>query len=406
MSPAYALSDEQRMVVNMVHQFAEREMRPAAPHHDETETMAWEVMKKFFDLGYKDMIIGGNPRDRKSRDPDAPRAPADPGSIQSGITAAAVVEELCWGCAGMAVAMMVTGVASSTVGALGNPEQRQLWYDWLKGDDADGRPKVGAYCLTEPGAGSDIAGLSTSATRDGDHYVINGTKQWISNGISASAVTVWTTIDKSLGRAGFRCFMVPKGHPGFRPGKKESKLGLRASETAAVIFEDCRVPADWLLQKAEQEGIGGAKRALAGSRPLVGAMALGIARAAFEYALEWTKERVAFGGPVASKQAVAFQFAEMATKIDAARLLCHRAAALADRGEPSGKEGSMAKWYAAEVAMETTELCLQLMGGYGYSKEYPVEKWHRDARIFNIFEGTGMIQRRIIAKELIGVVND
>ena len=135
-------------------------------------------------------------------------------------------------------------------------------------------------------------------------------------------------------------------------------------------------------------------------------MAVGIARAAFEYALDWTKEREAFGGPVASKQAVAFQFAEMATKIDAARLLCWRAAALADRGEPSGKEGSMAKWYSAEVAMETTELCLQLMGGYGYSREYPVEKWHRDARIFNIFEGTGMIQRRIIAKELIGVVND
>lgn len=406
MSGAFSLSDEQRMVVDMVHQFAEREMRPAAPHHDETETMAWDVMKKFFDLGYKDMIIGGDPSKRTPRDPDAPREPVASGSINSAVTSAAVVEEMCWGCAGMAVATMVTGVASASVQAMGNQEQKQLWYDWLKGDDAEGRPKIGAYCLTEPGAGSDIAGLSTTAVKDGDFYVLNGTKQWISNGLSASGYTVWATIDKSLGRAGFRCFIVPKGHAGLVPGKKESKLGLRASETASVIFEDCRVPATWLLQRAEKDQIGGAKRALAGSRPLVGAMALGIARAAFEYALDWTKERIAFGGPVASKQAVAFQFAEMATKIDAARLLCWRAADMADRGEPNAKEGSMAKWYSAEVAMEVTEHCLQLMGGYGYSKEYPVEKWHRDARIFNIFEGTGMIQRRIIARELIGAVND
>ncbi len=262
--------------------------------------------------------------------------------------------------------------------------------------------KIGAYCLTEPGSGSDAAGMRTTALRDGDSYVLNGSKVFITNGDVGDIYIVFALTDPKAEKRhrGISAFIVEKGTPGFRMGKKESKLGIRSSTTYEVIFEDCRVPAENLLGR-EGEGFKIAMMTLDGGRNGIAAQAVGIAQGAFEAALAYAKERKQFGKPIAEQQAIQFMLADMATKIEAARLLTYQAAWLEDNGLPYGKASAMAKLFAGDVAMEVTIDAVQIFGGYGYTKEYPVERFMRDAKITQIYEGTNEIQRLVIANHLL-----
>jgi len=262
------------------------------------------------------------------------------------------------------------------------------------------KPQLAAFGLTEPEAGSDVSNVQTKAVRDGDHYVLNGNKCFITNGDSAALYTIFATIDKSLGHKGLCAFIVPGDTPGIRGGKKEQKMGDRCSEVSEVIIEDVRVPAANLLGK-EGDGFKIAMETLDVTRPGIGAAAVGVARRAFEEARKYSLQRIQFGKPIAANQAIQFMFAEMATKIDAARLLVWRSAQYLANGQRASKEGSMAKFYAADVAMEATVDALQIMGGSGYMRDYPVEKLMRDAKILQIYEGTNQVQRMVIAREIL-----
>jgi alkylation response protein AidB-like acyl-CoA dehydrogenase len=298
------------------------------------------------------------------------------------------------------------------------------WTPELFGTPAE--PKVGAFAVTEPGAGSDVSSLRTRAVRDGDDWVLNGQKVFITNGGIASLHVVVATVDPSLGHRGQASFVIPPGTPGLRQGKKEKKLGIRASHTAEVLLEDCRIPADCLLGGEERlqaklerasdardakaaadtgprtsrtRGSSGALATFEATRPVVGAQAVGIARAAFEFARDYARERVQFGKPVAAQQAIAFKLADMATEIDAARLLVWRASWMARNGMGfAHAEGSMSKLKAGEVATRVTDEAIQILGGYGFIRDFPVEKWHRDAKIYSLFEGTSEIQRLVISR--------
>ena len=263
-------------------------------------------------------------------------------------------------------------------------------------------PGLGALCLTEPDAGSDVANISTTATKTGKEWVLNGVKRFITNGGIADIHVVFATIDRSLGYFGIRAFVVEHDTPGLKMGKVEDKMGVRASHTAEVILDNCRVPADNLLGLDEGSAFYGAMKTLESSRPLVASGAIGIARAAYEYALDYSRKRKAFGTPIAKKQAIAFMLADMKTKIDAARLLTWRSAWMLDQGMPMNKEASIAKLYAADMAMEVTTDAVQIMGGAGYMKDEPVEKWMRDAKVMQIWEGTSQIQRLVISRDEIG----
>ena len=308
--------------------------------------------------------------------------------------------------------------------ASGTPDQVTRWTPELFGTAED--PKVGAFAVTEPGAGSDVSSLRTRAVRDGDDWVLNGQKVFITNGGIAGVHVVVATVDPSLGHRGQASFVVPPGTPGLRQGKKERKLGIRASHTAEVLLEDCRVPGDCLLggearlqarlerargaqatgtagsaaqASPRSRGNSGALATFEATRPIVGAQAVGIARAAFEFARDYARERVQFGKPIAAQQAIAFKLADMATEIDAARLLVWRAAWMARNGMGfSHAEGSMSKLKAGEVATRVTDEAIQVLGGYGFIRDFPVEKWHRDAKIYSLFEGTSEIQRLVISR--------
>jgi alkylation response protein AidB-like acyl-CoA dehydrogenase len=277
-------------------------------------------------------------------------------------------------------------------------------------------PKVGAFAVTEPQAGSDVRSLRTKAVREGDEWVINGTKVFITNGQYASVYVVVATVDPDLGHRGQASFVISKDDPGIRPGKKEKKLGIRASDTSEVILEDCRIPVDRVLggidkleakldkaRKGESSGRSSAAlRTFEVTRPAVAAQAVGIARAALEFATEYSKERKAFGVPISQHQSIQNHLADMATEVECARLLVHRAAWIAASGQPFHKaEGSMSKLKAGETAVSVTEKAVQILGGYGYIKDFPVEKWYRDSKIYTLFEGTSEIQRMVIARALL-----
>jgi alkylation response protein AidB-like acyl-CoA dehydrogenase len=314
------------------------------------------------------------------------------------------VEELAWGCAGIALAIGGSSLAAAPVARIGNEEQKQLFKKALKGEDESGRVKVAAMALSEPQTGSDISSLATTARKDGNHWVLRGHKQWITNGHSASIYVVWAQTDPELGRAGVRGFLIERGTPGLIPGRKETKLGIRASETAQVHFEDCRVHQDMMLGGAgPSEGLGDTKKMLDATRPVVGAQAVGIARAAFEYLLERVRGGTLHGTPLGGHQHVAFALAEMEMEIQAARLLCHRAAWMADHRMDNVSFASMAKAHGARTAQSVTTRAMALLGEEALEPGHPVEKWYRDAKIYDIFEGTGQIQRRIIAKGLTGL---
>ena len=394
------LSDEQKQFQQWVHGFAEDVMRPAASEWDEREETPWPVLEEAAKIGIY-----------------APGFFAHASSDPSGLTMSIAIEEMFWGDAGIGMAIMGTGLAIAAIAGNGTPEQTVEWVPQCYGEPSD--LKMGAFCVSEPDAGSDVAALKTRAIYDeaADEWVLNGQKTWISNGGIASVHVVVASVDPDLGARGHASFVVPPNTPGLKQGTKFKKHGIRASHTAEVFLDDVRIPAKCLLGGKEKldarlakaregasTGVQAAMRTFEATRPAVGAMAIGVARAAYEYALEYAKERHQFGKPIIENQAISLTLADMKMEIDAARLLVWRAAWMArNRKEFLNAEGSMSKLKASEVSVWVTERAIQILGGMGYVRETPVERWARDAKIFTIFEGTSEIQRLVVARAISGM---
>jgi acyl-CoA dehydrogenase len=377
----FDISDDQRQFQELAHAFAENEIRPAAPHYDEVEEFPWDLIKKAHDLG---LMTYGLPEEYG-------------GTGANAVTQCLVTEELAWGCAGVTTALGGTGLCATPIAISGTEAQKRKYL----GRFCDTRQlTIGAYAITEPGAGSDVASMKTSARKVSGGYVLNGTKHFITNGGIADIYVVFATIDPAQRADGICAFIVEK-EMGVKAGKRERKMGIRASTTAEIHFEDVFVPEENLLGD-EGEGFLVAMRTFEHTRPDVAAMAVGVARAAFEYAMDYAQQREQFGKPIARLQAIGFMLADMATEIDAARLLTWRSAWLLDRGLPVNKEASMAKRFAADTAMKVTTDAVQVLGGVGYMRDLPVEKWMRDAKIMQIYEGTSQIQRVVISRMLTG----
>ncbi len=389
----FALNDEQLSYQAECRKFAREVIRPAAPKHDREESTPWEVIAEARRHGF-----GGLE--------GIQRAAADEGGQMQVILA----EEFHWGCAGIALAINGSGLAAAGIAASGTPEQMARWVPECFGSADD--VKLGAYAVTEPQAGSDVKSLKTTAVRDGDEWVLNGTKVFITNGGIADVHVIVATVDPALGTRGQASFVVEKGTPGLAQGKKESKLGIRASHTAEVVLEDCRVPAENLLggeeklqTKLERARSGQQSRsadALATfeiTRPIVGASALGIAQAAYEWTLEYLYGREEGGVPLLKAQRVQQTLADVATEIEAARLLVQRAAWMGRNGRPmTGGQGSMSKLKAGDVTMWATTTLMDLVGPAAWDTDHPLEKWFRDAKIYQLFEGTAEIQRMVISR--------
>jgi alkylation response protein AidB-like acyl-CoA dehydrogenase len=377
----FKLSEEQEQIRQLAHRFAQEEMRPVAAEYDEREETPWPVLEKAARVGltsfqYPEEYGGGG--------------------VNSVLTACLVSEELCWGCLGIGTAIIGCGLAAVPITLFGTPEQKERYLPWFCDEE---QLKMGSLALTEPEAGSDVAAMRTTARRDGDHYVLNGQKRFITLGGIAHLYSLFATVDPHQGYEGITAFIIEAGTPGLSAGRKEHKMGMRASHTGDVILENVRVPARNRIGE-EGQGFYIAMKCFEHTRPTVAACAVGVARAAYEYALEYAQQRVQFGKPIIAKQAVRFMLADMATQIEAARLLTWRAAWLADQGLPCNVPASMAKSYAADMAMQTTINAVQILGGYGYMREYPVEKWMRDAKILQIVEGTSQIQKVVISQML------
>ena len=380
----FELSLEQDDLRGAVHEFARDVIRPAAPEWDEKEETPWPIMEQAHALGFDTYAYpeeyGG-------------------GGVADMVTQMVVTEELTWGCAGIAIAISASSLCATAIQQCGTPEQKAKYMPMFCDPS---RVVLGAMGLTEPEAGSDVSAMRTTAKRVEGGFLLNGTKRFITNGGIADIHVIFATTDLAAGWGAIQAFVVDKGNPGLIAGKKERKMGVRASHTGEVILEDCFVPADALLGGERGRGGIGVLNTLESTRPGVGAGALGIARAAFEYASEYALQRKTFGKVIAGHQAIAFKLADMATEIDAARLLVWRAAWNASQGKPFAREASMAKLKAGDVAMRVTDEAIQILGGYGYIRDFPVEKWHRDAKIYQIWEGTAEIQRLVIARELTG----
>lgn len=385
---SFELTDEEKMVQQVAHEFAKKEIRPVAAYYDEHEEVPYDIIKKAAAIGF------GVTREAGVLDGGG-----------SSLLPCILAEELSWGCAGIALAINSSGLAGAAIAATGSPEQREYWLGQIASDGESVR--LGAMCLTEPDAGSDVANIQTTATRDGDDYVLNGEKQFITNGNIADVHVVFATEDKAKGWGGIGAYVIPKGTPGLEEGTTWKKMGIRASHTANVVLNECRIPAENKLGAPSKAGGSagpgalGALMTLERTRPVVGAYALGIGRAAYEYALDYAKERVQFGRSIMKNQGVSFMLADMAMAVDSARLMVHRAAWMAGANKPYLQaEGSMAKCFASDMAMKVTVDALQVLGGQGYMRDHPVEKWVRDAKIFQIFEGTNQIQRLVIGRAL------
>jgi butyryl-CoA dehydrogenase len=385
----FGLNEEERMVQQLAHEFALKEIRPRAQYYDEHEEVPRDIMLKANNLGLSAGMFGGG---------------------DSVLTSAVITEELAWGDGGVAISISSSGLALAAIVAMGTEEQRKYWVPKCVSTETELR--LGAFGLTEPEAGSDVVAMSTTAVRDGDDYILNGTKRFITNGGIADVTVVFATEDKSKRWGGLCAFAIEKDTPGLSQGTVWKKMGIRASHTADVILEDCRVPARNRLgpEPGAPAGAGGggggaigALGALDRTRPMIGCFALGVGRAAYEYALDYAKERVQFGHPIMTKQGIAFKLADMAIELDAARLLIWRANWMSHSGIPFLRgEGSMAKCFPSDAAMRATVEAVQVLGGYGYVSEFPVEKWMRDAKIFQIFEGTNEIQKVVIARAISG----
>src|SRR5215467_6172716 len=394
------LNQDQKDIREWVHGFAEGVVRPAAAEWDEREETPWPVIEEAAKIGlYSFEALGQFWAD------------------ETGLTLPIANEELFWGDAGIGMAIMGTTLAVAAIFGQGTPEQMGEWIPQCFGTPDD--VKLAAFCASEPDAGSDVSGYRTTAKYDEgkDEWVINGQKAWATNGGIADVHVVIATVDRELGSRGHAAFVIPPGTKGCEQGVKVKKHGIRASHTADVHLDDCRIPGSCLLGGKEKlderlakvrEGKASksqdAMKTFELSRPTVGAQAVGIARAAYEYALDYAKEREAFGRKIIENQAIAFALADMKMETDAARLLVQRAAWMGKAGKDfEAAEGSMSKLKAGEVAVWSTERAIQIMGGNGYTREYPVERMHRDAKIYTIFEGTSEIQRLVISRAISGV---
>ena len=373
-------TDDQKAMRDLAHTFAEQEIRPVAAELDEREEFPWELVKKAGELGLTSYAfperLGGL-------------------GVTDELTNCLISEELAWGCAGVATVLGGTHLASIPIllGATDEQQERLL-------KPVVERNGLAALALTEAGAGSDVAAMTTSARREGDAYILNGAKRFISNGGIAELYVVFAVTDRAAGHRGISAFIMSGDTPGLSGGRKEKKLGIRCSHTGEVLLDDVRVP---VANRIGEEG-GGFKlamRTLDRSRPMVAAFAVGIARAAYEYALDYTKGRIQFGKPISDNQGIQFMLADMATEIQAARLMTWWAAVATESGRPYLYESSMAKNFASDVAMKVTTDAVQLFGGYGYIREYPVEKLFRDAKITQIYEGTNQIQKIVVANALL-----
>ena len=395
------LDDDQLQLRGWVHDFAENVVRPVASEWDEREETPWPVIEQAAEIGLYSLDFLAN-------------AFGDP----TGLLIPVVMEEMAWGDAGIALAIFGTTLGVSGIMRNGTPEQAAEWLPQCFRDE-HGKVAVAAFAVSEPDAGSDVSSLRTRAVHDPatDEWVLNGTKTWITNGGIAGVHVIVASVAPELGSRGQASFVVPPGTPGLSQGQKFRKLGIRASHTAEVVLDDCRVPGRCLLggrdrleerlaRAREGRSSGRSQAAMAtfeASRPAVGAQALGIARAAYEHALEYAKSRRQFGRAIIENQAIAFKLADMRTQIDASRLLVWRAAWMSRNGKAfSAGEGSMSKLFAGETAVRVTDEAIQILGGYGYVRDEPVERWHRDSKIYTIFEGTSEIQRLIIARAISG----
>jgi len=376
----YLFTEEQVMIRDLACQIAEEKIRPVAAKYDEGKEFPWPIVKVLAESDLFGIYI-----------------PEEYGGTGGGVTELAIAtEELSKACGGIALAFAATALGTYPILLYGSDEQKKKYIPEI----AKGK-KLAAFAITEAEAGSDAGSTRTTAKKDGDHYIINGTKQWITNGGDAEIYTVIAMTDKSKGARGASAFIVEKGTPGFEFGKKEDKMGIRGSSTRELVFTDCRVPKENLLSR---EGMGFivAMKTFDNSRPGVAAQAVGIAQGAFDLALKYAHQRHQFGQPISSFQGIQFMLADMATQIEAARALVISSARMIDSGvKDVAKVSAMAKMYASDVAMKVTVDCVQIYGGYGYMRDYPVEKYMRDAKITQIYEGTNQIQRSIIASSLI-----
>lgn len=374
---SFQLSAEQAQMQQVARQFATAEIRPVAAHYDESEETPWPVLKKAAQMGLTTY-----------RYPEAYGG----GGIESLLTACLITEELSWGCSGIANVILGCDTVALPILLTGTEAQKERFIPPLCDPKA---AKLCAFALTEAEAGSDVTALRTTATRVGDGYVLKGQKRYITFGGLAEFYLVFAKVES----AGITAFLVERDTPGLAAGKNERKMGMRASATCDVILEDVHVP---LANRLGEEGQGFyiAMKTFEYNRPLIASLALGVARAAYEYALAYAKQRVQFGKPIITNQAISFLLADMAMEIEAARLLIWQAAWLIDQGRSANAAASMAKAYAADLAMQVTTNAVQILGGNGLMRDYPVEKWMRDAKILQIVEGTSQIQRMIIAQLL------
>jgi len=375
----YALTEEQVMIKELCAQIGEDKIKPVREHFDETGEFPTEIAKAMAEADLFGIYVGEE-------------FGGMGGSVMDNVI---MVEELSKYCSGIALCLFATGLGTYPIIISGTDEQKKKYLPRIAAGT------LAAFGLTEANAGSDASGIQTTAVLDGDEYVLNGTKQWITNGGEADIYTIIAMTNKTKGPRGASAFIVEKGTPGFDFGKKENKMGIRASATRELIFQDCRIPKENILGK-EGTGFMTAMKTLDKSRPGIAAQALGIATAAFEEAVQYSRERKQFGKPICSFQAVQFMLADMATQIEAARALTYQAARYIDSGAKDiSKISAMCKVYASDMAMKVTTDAVQILGGYGYMKEYPVEKMMRDAKITQIYEGTNQIQREVIALRLI-----
>jgi acyl-CoA dehydrogenase len=375
---SFGLTDEQKALRELAHEFAAKEIRPRAAAYDEHSTHPADVIVKAHELGLMNAHIS-----------------AEYGGLElSGFDGMLIGEELAWGCSGMATSIAANTLGAAPVLIAGTDDQKRRFLVPLVEE-----PLLCSFALTEPNAGSDVSGIRTTAVRRGDEYVLNGSKMFITNAGHAAWLVVFASTDRSKGHRGLTAFVVPADLQGVVVERHLDKMGQRATDTSAIAFQDVRVPVENRLGE-EGEGFKIAMRTLDHTRPGTAAGAVGVAQAAYDYAVQYSKERVQFGQPIAMHQGVNFLIADMATEIEAARLLVWQAAWLHDQGKRATLQSSYAKRFAADTAMKVTTDAVQIFGGYGYMKEYPVEKLMRDAKLFQIYEGTSQIQRLVIAREI------
>ncbi len=397
----FELSEGMKNIKNMVHWFAKTEIRSLSIEADRKHGVPEEFLMKIVKMGITggELLGGGGGGDKPVGKPEGKKKESEMNRI-----AVIAMEELAWGDPAVLLNIPGPGLGGPPVMIMGTPEQKKIAFDVFKDTE---KPHWGAYALTEPGFGSDVAALTTTAVKDGDYYIINGTKIFITNGARADWNVVFATVDKSLGRAGHRAFLVFKGTPGFKVGKIEDKMGLRAAETAELIFEDCRVHKDFLLggeeyyeRKVKGGGFKGAMKTFDQTRPLVAAMAVGIARAAYERLAEWVSENYMIDRPIPRYQRIKELLVDMDRRIRTARFLVWHAAWQGDVGKANTKHASMSKAFAANVAQYVTSMALDIMGRDGLERDNLIEKLYRDQKVFDIFEGTGEVQRIVVYRRL------